>query len=800
MKKNKFFKGISYGVLSITIIALILSIMCIAIKNSKYFSEEKYFNSESFSYDYLMTLREISNELIHNNSSYNCIKDGEMEIYHLYDSSEYTSYSELKDMNFLIIYKNKAITNINANTIDEIKKKIESDQSKKVDILNGNIQTDSQSISRYGNKYLNNFIITYYTTDTNKTDTTLVDGRYIEYITANIKEFEIYSSYKEELNQNFERKIALNFLNTVKPINDNAYVIFPASSILTILLIIYLVISVGHSDEVKKVEMNSFDNIPIEIVIFFAILISCIPFVMLEVAENNYDAIISIAITAYFVIYICSVITMTTIIKRIKAKQFLRTSIIGKILIWWLQICKKIVNKIKDIWKTITYSAKTTSKVIISASIMIFLWIVIALIFENSRTFPLVVVAFLCFCIYKVIKISKEYSQIENKLKEIYDGNNKNELNQNEFSMLFKSSVTYLNDISNGFENAVQERMKSERMKAELITNVSHDIKTPLTSIINYVDLLKQENIQNSKAEEYIEILDNKSQRLKKLTEDLVEASKISTGNISLKLEKINVVELIKQATGEFEDKFKKHELEVIVNSADDEINIMADSRYMYRIIENLYSNISKYALENSRVYIDVKRNGKKACQIKPIYVIIIMLPIKLHFSSEYMQQSKKIFKEENKMARKENLVKALFILACLSILDLTRKFSVGGSMSSSMTGFMSICYILATIEVMTFIMAAIMDSRDFREYEIGFKKLKDLQRKWSDAYFRNETEKITGIEDEISQIANYLLEMGFEFISTSRFETRRNDSINEMLVETRKILESLGTAEDENL
>lgn len=105
---------------------------------------------------------------------------------------------------------------------------------------------------------------------------------------------------------------------------------------------------------------------------------------------------------------------------------------------------QKIVNKIKDIWKTITYSAKTTSKVIISASIMIFLWIVIALIFENSRTFPLVVVAFLCFCIYKVIKISKEYSQIENKLKEIYDGNNKNELNQNEFSMLFKSSVTYL--------------------------------------------------------------------------------------------------------------------------------------------------------------------------------------------------------------------------------------------------------------------------------------------------------------------------------------------------------------------
>lgn len=152
--------------------------------------------------------------------------------------------------------------------------------------------------------------------------------------------------------------------------------------------------------------------------------------------------------------------------------------------------------------------------------------------------------------------------------------------------------------------------MKSERMKVELITNVSHDIKTPLTSIINYVDLLKKEKIENEQAKEYIEILDSKSQRLKKLTEDLVEASKVSTGNISLKLEKINVVELIKQATGEFEDKFKKRGLESIINVDENEINIMADSRYMYRVIENLFSNVSKYALENSRVYIDIKENS----------------------------------------------------------------------------------------------------------------------------------------------------------------------------------------------
>ena len=153
----------------------------------------------------------------------------------------------------------------------------------------------------------------------------------------------------------------------------------------------------------------------------------------------------------------------------------------------------------------------------------------------------------------------------------------------------------------------ITEKNAAEQMRREFSANVSHELKTPLTSIINYVDLIKNENIQDEKAREYIEILENKSHRLKRLTEDLLEASKVSTGNISLNLEKINIVELVKQATGEFEDKFKKRGLNSIINSEQNEINIMADSKYMYRIIENLYSNISKYALENSRVYIDIK-------------------------------------------------------------------------------------------------------------------------------------------------------------------------------------------------
>ena len=611
MKNTKFLKALSYVILSISIVILILSVMCIAIKNSDYLNEDKYFKSEKFAYNYLMTLQDSADRLIHNNSLYDSVKDGDMNIYYLDMQNSYSNYTTIKNMNFLIIYKNKAITNIRKNTINQIKEYINSSQdskTKKVNILDGSIQTDSESISQYGDKYLDNFLITYYTTDTIRTDTKLDDGRYIEYISAEAKDFEVYSSYTEELNLSTERQMATSFLNMVAPINNNVYVFFPISALLTLLLIIYLTSVIGHDgNEANTIHINTFDRIPIEIIVFCAMLISCMPFILLEFAENDYNAINSIAITAYFIIYICTVITMTTVIKRIKARQFAKTSITGKVLLWCLKICKKIINKIKEIWNTITYSPNTTAKVIITTGLTVFVWLIIIAISGNGPMFPIIMIVLIGFVLYKIIKIFKEYLQIEKKLKDIYEGNTQSNLDEKSVENIFKNSVIYLNDISNGFENAVQDRMKSERMKAELITNVSHDIKTPLTSIINYVDLLKQENIQDEKAREYIGILENKSQRLKRLTEDLVEASKVSTGNISLNLEKINIVELIKQATGEFEDKFKKRKLEPIINSDQNEINIVADSKYMYRIIENLYSNISKYALENSRVYVDIK-------------------------------------------------------------------------------------------------------------------------------------------------------------------------------------------------
>ncbi len=164
-----------------------------------------------------------------------------------------------------------------------------------------------------------------------------------------------------------------------------------------------------------------------------------------------------------------------------------------------------------------------------------------------------------------------------------------------------------VNSIGEGIRTAVETSMKDERLKADLITNVSHDIKTPLTSIINYVDLIKRENIGDERVRGYVDVLDSKSQRLKQLTDDLVEASKISSGNIALQWERIDLVELVNQALGEFSEKFELKRLTPVMNATDSGIYIEADSRRIWRVMENLFNNIFKYAMEGTRVYMDMK-------------------------------------------------------------------------------------------------------------------------------------------------------------------------------------------------
>lgn len=169
-----------------------------------------------------------------------------------------------------------------------------------------------------------------------------------------------------------------------------------------------------------------------------------------------------------------------------------------------------------------------------------------------------------------------------------------------------------VNDLGDGLRHALQEQMKSERMKADLITNVSHDLKTPLTSIINYVDLLKREELHNEKANEYLEVLDQKSQRLKQLTEDLVEASRASSGNVVLDIRRIDVKELLMQTSGEFVERFEAKGLQLVENFPQNPQYVDADGRRLWRIIENLFRNVEKYAMPHTRVYLDLINDGDR--------------------------------------------------------------------------------------------------------------------------------------------------------------------------------------------
>ena len=177
-----------------------------------------------------------------------------------------------------------------------------------------------------------------------------------------------------------------------------------------------------------------------------------------------------------------------------------------------------------------------------------------------------------------------------------------------------------VNNIGEGIREAVKTSMKDEKLKSDLITNVSHDIKTPLTSIINYVDLLKRQKIEQEPARGYIAILDSKAQRLKQLTDDLVEASKISSGSLVLELEKLNVAELLNQGLGEFSEKLEECRLQVVFKGGDLPAYIYADSRRMWRVVENLFNNICKYALEGTRVYVDIAgQEGRIVVSVKNI-------------------------------------------------------------------------------------------------------------------------------------------------------------------------------------
>lgn len=233
---------------------------------------------------------------------------------------------------------------------------------------------------------------------------------------------------------------------------------------------------------------------------------------------------------------------------------------------------------------------------------------------DNSLAlfFYLLLIVFDTAFLYGVFQKKERTQQIVEGIEKISGGDLDFKLEEKKFRGDNLRLVHAVNNIGSGIKQAVETSMKDERLKADLITNVSHDIKTPLTSIISYVDLLKREEVADEKIRGYIEILDLKSQRLKQLTEDLVEASKISSGNITLLFERLGVKELMNQMIGEFSEKFAKKQLEIVTSFLDEDAAILADGRRMWRVFENLFGNIYKYAMPGTRVYVEVYKQQEK--------------------------------------------------------------------------------------------------------------------------------------------------------------------------------------------
>ena len=205
-------------------------------------------------------------------------------------------------------------------------------------------------------------------------------------------------------------------------------------------------------------------------------------------------------------------------------------------------------------------------------------------------------------------KLLVSYARIKETATSLAAGDLSAKVELNGMPLFMAEHAMAMNQIQEGINVALEERTKSERMKTELITNVSHDIKTPLTSIINYVDLLSKEKLDNKKAMEYLEVLSRQSARLKKLIEDLIEASKASTGNIKFTMEPINAVVLLNQSIGEFTDRLEAGKVTVVTDFPSQDIYLNADNRYLWRVFDNLMSNIVKYAQADTRAYIDLKK------------------------------------------------------------------------------------------------------------------------------------------------------------------------------------------------
>ncbi len=229
---------------------------------------------------------------------------------------------------------------------------------------------------------------------------------------------------------------------------------------------------------------------------------------------------------------------------------------------------------------------------------------------SNDDLFLPAMAFFNALALIGLIKPFSSYAAVLQATHHIAQGDINYPLDPDHLALPFQELGQNVASIQTGLQQAVGEAIKGERMKTELITNVSHDLKTPLTSIVNYVDLLKQEELGNEKASEYLLVLEEKTERLKQLIEDLVEASRASSGNVTVQLQPVNLNEILLQVEGEYKDKLTEAGLELHVLQAKAPVQVAGDGNCLWRIMENLINNVAKYSLSGTRVYISAENGG----------------------------------------------------------------------------------------------------------------------------------------------------------------------------------------------
>ena len=385
------------------------------------------------------------------------------------------------------------------------------------------------------------------------------------------------------------------------------------SLVICLVCLIYLSMAAGRRDGEEKVYLNLFDRLPTEmlyILVIFSGIVSFLLFgwIFYQFSSEELAALMMVSgVVSFFSAAVFSICYLS-FVRRIR----------GGVL-WKRSILRWFVRGFGLLFIT----RKSSSKMLILFGIHLVICFGLLSGLRSSlyndlyddNTLILLEAAFVLISCVEAVLILREGAQ-RNKVMEgirrISGGDLEYKIALDELRGDNKCVAEAVNAIGDGLFHAVDDSVRNEHLKTDLITNVSHDIKTPLTSIINYVDLLKREELPNERARGYIAVLDSKSQRLKQLTEDLVEASKVSSGNIKLEMERINLVELVHQTEGEFDERFEARNLTVVNKRPREPVVILADGRRIWRVLENVYSNVAKYAMEHTRVYVDMEADGSQ--------------------------------------------------------------------------------------------------------------------------------------------------------------------------------------------